>query len=242
MRRVMDGLTAPERPRERDAARLSEALALTTPPVALAFVEGPPAGMPQREETALAACEIWRLAETATFYVPAASHLGCAIGARTLGFAGAEAQPSLAETIGAMNAAGYLDPAEVARLPMMSRPASGVLYGPLAAFPADPDLALMWVTARGAMLIAEATEAARWDGTAGISMTGRPGCAALPVADAARGPVLSLGCTGMRMRTGVGDALMLAGLSGAALAPFLAALEATARANRVMDDYYLAKR
>lgn len=235
----MDELTEPEQ--ERGAALLREALALTAPPVALAFLEAPPAGLSRREEAALAACEIWRLAETATFYVPAAPHRGCAVGARTLGFAGEETQSALEEAIGAMCTAGYFDPAEVAVLPMMSRQADGVLYGPLAHFPADPDLVVMWVTARGAMLMSEAIGAARWDGPAGLSLTGRPGCAALPVADSTRGPVVSLGCAGMRLRTGVSDDLMLAVLPGAALAPFLTTLEATTRANRAMNDYYLAK-
>lgn len=225
--------------RERAAATLGEMLALAHPPMALAFLDAPPDGVPWYEDIAPAACALWPVAARETFYAPASAHLGCGIGARTLGFPLDEpGRARLADVVGTMGAVGYLNPDEAGKIPAVPTSAAGVLYGPLASFPADPDLILLWINPRGAMLLGEATQAARWDITGGLAVTGRPGCAALPVAAETDGPVVSLGCTGMRARTAIGDGYMLAALPGDAMGNCLAGLEAAAAANHAMDDYY----
>lgn len=224
---------------ERTSRHLSGALALDQPPVALAFLDDPPAGLPIRRETPPSLCALWRPAAESIFYAPSDTHLGCPVGALTLGIPlSGPARAQLAAAASAMGAAGYLAETETGHLPVLPRSPAGVLYGPLAAFPVAPDLVLCWLTARGAMLAAEAIGAVRWDEAGGLRLTGRPGCAALPLADSSGRPAFSLGCTGMRGRTGIGDEHLLAVLPRAALSRFAEGLTAAAAANAAMDSYY----
>lgn len=221
------------------AVLLSELLHLTHPPVGMAFLADPPAGVAVREEVAPSACAFWRLAEQAPFFAPAHTHLGCAVGAMVLGLPlDEDAQARLGTTVAAMTGSGYLDGAEPAAIPTRSAPAQGVLYGPLADFPGTPDLVLSWISPRAGMLLAEAAEAASWTGSRGLTLTGRPGCAALPLAEQSRSVAASLGCAGLRRFTGIDDGLMLAVLPGAHLDDYLTALAGAAAVNTVMDDFY----
>jgi hypothetical protein len=59
------------------ATRLTAALGLETPPVALAFADAAPAGVPTIEGEVPSACTFWRPAEGGTFFAPAAKHFNC---------------------------------------------------------------------------------------------------------------------------------------------------------------------
>jgi len=50
---------------------ISSRLALQSPPVALSFVESPPAGISAPDSEVPAGCAFWRKAETGVFYAPA---------------------------------------------------------------------------------------------------------------------------------------------------------------------------
>lgn len=58
-------------------------------------------------------------------------------------------------------------------------------------------LVLMWVDAAQAMLCSEAAGRSAWT-SAPMAVSGRPGCAALPIALQGNLPGMSLGCAGMR--------------------------------------------
>lgn len=115
-----------------------------------------------------------------------------------------------------------------------------MLYGLLADLPVPPDLVVVWVTPRAAMLIGEASRAASWTGAGGLTVTGRPGCAALPRAEDSRSVVASWGCTGMRRFTAIPDDLLLAVLPGPQLDRLVDALAATVAANTDMAACYAA--
>lgn len=200
--------------------RLVDLLHLVDPPVALARLTAPPAGA-RILTSAPSSCSIWRTGERETLYAPVTAHLSCPLGAHVLGIPlDTSAGTELERTIGSMLAVGYLRADEPQSLPTMPIQAEGgILYGPLAAFPVAPELVIAWVDARGAMLMAEATDGLRWGErragvAAGLPVTGRPGCAALPIAHHERRPSLSLGCTGMRAFTSISDGSLLAVLPG----------------------------
>jgi uncharacterized protein (DUF169 family) len=56
------------------AERLTTALTLDTPPVALTFTDTPPAGVPGPGHPVTSTCAFWRMAEQGVFYAPADAH------------------------------------------------------------------------------------------------------------------------------------------------------------------------
>ena len=61
-------------------------LELDIEPVALAFVEDPPAGVETTDEVVPSSCTFWRHAESRVFYAPAEKHFNCPVGAHVMGF------------------------------------------------------------------------------------------------------------------------------------------------------------
>lgn len=135
--------------------------------------------------------------------------------------------------------AQYLSMDEAAKIPAVERHGAGILYGPLHEFPLDPDLVLLWVNGAQAMLYSEAAGRASWTATP-MEVSGRPGCAALPLALRNGEPSMSLGCAGMRTFTEIGDDMNLAAIPGSALAAFVDALAGTVESNAAMRSFYAA--
>jgi uncharacterized protein (DUF169 family) len=225
------------------ADAITTELGLDTPPVALAFVDAPPPGVAELSDEVPSACTLWRRAEAGVFYAPAARHFNCAVGAMVLGFDLPESvQQKLGASVEMMSGCGYLDPAEAASIPVVAGAKKGVLYGPLRDFPVDPDLVLMWLTPRQAMLYAEAVGSTHWNSAAPATVLGRPACAVLPAAQRAAGSAMSLGCTGMRTFTGIADDRMLVALTGDGADSLVSSLRATGQANATMGSYYREQR
>jgi uncharacterized protein (DUF169 family) len=138
---------------------LADELHLDRVPVALAFVDGPPAGVAVTTGTEPSACTFWRQAERALFYAAEDRHLECGVGTMTMGFPiPAERQDAAMGLVGMMIEMGYLDSAETAHLPAVKKSHQGILYGPLADFPIEPDVVLAIVTPAQGMILAEASE------------------------------------------------------------------------------------
>jgi uncharacterized protein (DUF169 family) len=114
----------------------------------------------------------------------------------------------------------------------------GILYGPLSQFSWVPDLALVWVNGRQAMLLEEALGAVCWDAIEKTQTFGRPACAALAVAVRQQRPTLSLGCAGMRTFTSIGDDKLLISIPESQLQLLQERLDTTLRANHEMLDFY----
>ena len=222
------------------AQRLSSLLSLQHPPVALAFVDRPPDGLAQATKPVPSACTFWRQAEQRTFYAAAEQHFNCPVGSMVMGF---ELPPAVNEQLGglvqSMCDAKYLTMEEAAKIPAMTRHSAGIVYGPLSEFPLDPDLVVLWVNVAQAMLYSEAAGRAAWT-AAPMDVSGRPGCAALPLALRNGQPGMSLGCAGMRTFTEIGDDLNLAALPGSALAGFVNSLAGTVESNAAMRSFYSA--
>lgn len=212
---------------------------LATPPVALAFVNEPPAGVPTAADAVPSACTFWRKAESEVFFAPAESHFNCPVGAMVMGFELPEAVgKQLMGLVEDMCGCSYLVAAEAGEIPTVERRGKGIVYGPLADFPGAPDLVLLWLTPSQAMLWAEAAGTSQWTENAPTAATGRPACAALPLALGGDHPALSLGCIGMRTFTEVSDDRLLAVLPGSRGEEFLARLATTVAANASMESYY----
>ena len=221
------------------STELVDRLGLDIAPIALAFADGAPAGVPAAAKVVPSACAFWRAAERAVFFAPAADHFNCPVGSMVMGFELPEAvTEQLMATVGKMTACGYIDPAEPAKIPVNKKGAKGVVYGPLAQFPVAADAVLLWLTPLQAMIWSEAAGGMEWGGKAPTTVFGRPGCAAIPTALSDRRPSLSFGCIGMRTFTGIPSDRMLAVISGGDLAAFVDALHRVKGANDAMQAAY----
>ena len=224
-------------------ARLTAALGLTTPPIALAFTDAAPAGVATSGAVVPAACAFWRQAEEAVFYAPAVLHTNCPIGAMTMGFELSETtSQELIDAVGLMCSVSYITPEEISSIPSTGRKSGGIVYGPLADLPVAPEVVLLWLSPRQSMLFNEATGSACWDTTTPAPLLGRPACAALPLALANDRAAFSLGCMGMRTFTDIADDRLLAVVPGDRLGELADALDAIAAANATMAAYYQEKK
>jgi len=225
------------------ADSLIEVLALALPPIAVAFVDEPPAGVAALTTPAPSACAIWRLAETQTFYASSESHAGCAVGSHVMGFSlSDETSQALAGSAQFMAETGYMAPDEVAQLPRVREHHEGIVYGPLGAFPIAADAALLWVRPAQAMLLEEALGGVRWTGEGGASrVLGRPGCGVLAVAVNTGQAARTVGCIGMRTFTGVPDDLSPFVLPGVGVDAVAERLRSVHSSNGQMLDHYRAQ-
>ncbi len=220
---------------------LQEYLGLDLPPVALTRVPQEPAGLPGVSKAAPSACTFWRRAEQGLFYAAAADHYNCPIGTMVMGLPMAEQTGKhLMDTVGLMLGIGYIKEEELPNIPKFTSEACGIVYGPLAGFPLEPEAVLLWPTPAQAMLLQESCGTALWTGTPLSAAFGRPGCAAIPAAVDRGAATLSLGCKGMRTFTEVPDDRCLAVLPGAALRDLEASIRKTAAANEQIGERYRA--
>ncbi|WP_199749217.1 DUF169 domain-containing protein [Amycolatopsis sp. WAC 01376] len=220
------------------AARITDLLSTDLPPVALTFTDGPPEGVAVSTEAVPSSCNLWRVAEKGVFYAAAEQHFNCPVGAMVMGF---ELPAATGEVLGglvqSMCDARYLDPDEAANIPSVEKKSAGIVYGPLAEFPIEPDLILLWLTPAQAMIYNEAAGNAKWTASP-MDVSGRPGCAALPLALKSQTPRMALGCIGMRTFTDIADDRILAVLPGGLAEEFVSALETTVAANAEMKKFY----
>ena len=225
------------------ADRLVGKLELEIPPVALARANAAPEGVGVLAREVPSSCSLWREAESGVFYAPAEKHFNCPVGAMTMGFELTDAvKGHLMDVVQHMCACGYIGEDEPASMPTVPAGHTGMLYGPLRDFPTAPDLVVLWLAPRQAMLFNEASGAVRWSGGGQLPVLGRPACSALPMALSQSRPMLSMGCLGMRTFTEVGGDRMLAVIPGTELERFADGLDAVLAANVQMASVYDAQK
>lgn len=221
------------------AEAVSSKLGLSTPPIAMTFVESAPEGITNFEQVVPSACALWRKAEEGVFYASAERHFNCPIGAMTMGFEmPPEVQQELMGLVQFMCNADYLSADEPPNIPSVKKNKKGIVYGPLQDFPLEPDLILVWLTPRQAMYFNEVAGTVQWTSTAPMPVYGRPACAALPLAFENGQSTLSLGCMGMRTFTEISGDRLLAVLPGNKANEFLNTLSQTMTSNQTMQDFY----
>ena len=221
--------------------RLSSELGLTRRPIAVAFRDAPPQGVPKFEGTVPSGCSFWRLAsEGQTFFTVPSDHYNCAIGAYTHNMPlPPERAKELDETLAFMAGIGYMRMDEVPGIPVLAKTPGAVVYAPLGDTPVDPDVAMFWGLTARMMLLQEAAIAA---GVASSVVTfGRPTCMALP-ASLASGIVMSTGCVGNRVYTAAEDGELHVAVPGKYLEKIADASRAVSAANAKLREYHEARR
>src|SRR3984957_18119585 len=186
-------------------------------PVAVTFLDSTPIGVTKFSGTEPSICSFWRLAaDGKTFYTLPENHFNCAVGAYTHNIPlSPERAAETEQTLKKMFDLGYVTPEEDPQSPRLPKTPAAILYSPLGDSPVDPDVVLFACKPSAAMLLNEA--AGRAGVASGMPALGRPTCMALP-ATLAHGSIMSLGCMGNRVYTGLGEDEMYLVLRGSDLA------------------------
>lgn len=216
------------------AAQITEDLHLDRPPVQVSYLDSPPAGVPEHPGGVPSVCTFFAQGTERAFYAGLRQHEDCEVGAFVLGIPpegpfGAR----LMGTIGTMQKEGYLNPGEEARVPHNATAPKYVAYGPLGSLPMAPTGVLLFARPASAMLAVE-TAGAGGDGRP-VPMNGRPMCAIMPIMNQGAPVAVSLGCTGSRIYTEMGEDRMVVGIRGDHLDQFAEKLAGIVRANRWVD-------
>ena len=221
--------------------RLTSALSLTVPPLAIMF-SNDPADAPAPEAPVPAGCSFWELGTRQRLTTSASDHRFCSVGVHThnLRDAAASHGAELEVALGAMTGLGYVKPDEVASIPVMSESYRYVTYSPLADAKNPVSVVLVVADANRSLTLTEAV--ARVDGGAPPAM-GRPACALVPHVANSGAAALSLGCCGARayMDT-LTDDIVLWGFPGERLEPYVEAIEILAKANTVLSRFHTERR
>jgi uncharacterized protein (DUF169 family) len=224
-----------------DRTSLEQLLNLTSRPVAIAFVDAAPAGVPHVAAIEPAGCGYWRRAAAGeVFYTVADDHKRCPVGAHThnVTLSPVEKQ-ELMGLVQTMVGLSYLKMEEVPQIPTLKTPLEVAVYAPLGRAPFAPDVVLVLGNARQLMLLAEASQAA---GVAGAGPTlGRPTCAILPEAINTARTTASFGCIGNRVYTGAGDDEAYFAIPGAQLSAVEEKLAVIVRANQELEKFHRAR-
>jgi uncharacterized protein (DUF169 family) len=221
--------------------RFGSAVKLARRPVAVAFLDSVPTNVERFSGTEPSGCGFWRLAaDGRVFYTVPEDHFNCAVGAYTHNIAlSPEREKETEQTLKMMFDLGYVKPEEVPQIPRLARAPVAIVYAPLGESPADPDVVLFACKPSAAMLLNEA--AGRAGVGSGMPALGRPTCMALPAA-LQHGSILSLGCMGNRVYTGLGEDEMYFVLRGKDLAAVADALGVITSANAALREYAAGRR
>lgn len=212
------------------AAQLTHDLKLDRPPVQVSYLDSPPVGVPEHPGGVPSVCTFFAQGTEKAFYAGLPQHEECEVGAFVLGIPPEGAFGSrLMGTISTMQKEGYLNPGEEARVPHNARAPKYVAYGPLGSLPMAPTGVLLFARPESAMLAVE-TAGAGVDAKP-VPMNGRPMCAIMPIMNQGAPVAVSLGCTGSRIYTDMGENRMVVGIRGDHLDQFAKKLAGIVRAN-----------
>ena len=224
------------------AQLLATSLDLSLQPVAIAFCDLLPDQLAQFDGTVPAGCVFWQEAATRTFATSAKDHALCSIGIHTHNMTDAPAsQPDqLQASLQAMIGLDYVREEEIAAIPVAQRETKHAVYGPLAEFPMDPEVVLLFAHAQQGLILSEAV--ARVDAGAAPAM-GRPACAVVPQALNSGRAAVSMGCCGARAYLdAMSDAIALWALPATKLDQYCEQIEILAGANKTLSVFHELRR
>lgn len=221
--------------------QIQELLGLKIVPVAVAFRDSVPAGIPRITTPAPAGCGYWKLAaEGQIFYTEASDHYSCPVGAHTHGVdLPTQVATELNGLVQAMVGMQYLTMAEIPMIPRRQGTFHIALYAPFALATFIPDVVLVRGTVKQLMLLAEAAQAA---GVAsGGATMGRPTCAVLPESLQSGKTATSFDCIGNRVYTGLGDDEGYYAIPGAQVTDVVHQLGIITEANGQLEAFHRAR-
>lgn len=215
-----------------------DSLHLTQPPVAVCFTDSVPDGVKLFSGSVPAGCRFWQEAGKGVFATNAGHHDLCSIGGYTHNLE--MNQQDLGDALKVFADLGYVREQDLPLIPVLSRKAKFVVYGPLDAVPLPPDVVLLFVRADQTLILSEASQQLEMGLPPAM---GRPACAVIPQAFNTGRTALSLGCCGARAYLDIltPDVAMYA-IPGTMLATFAERVEALVKANSVLTAFHTMRR
>lgn len=221
-------------------SELVDLLGLSAPPVAITFSDGQPEGAPRydsppppaaadgRTGAVPAGCVFWMKATQRTFSTVAADHANCSVGSLTHGFIALEEAAGNGD-VQALVESGWVSPEAFPGIPAVAGSFRHVSYGPLSQTAVEPDVVLLRVNGKQAMMLHDACPDLR--------VEGKPQCHIIPIARERGEVALSVGCMLSRVRTGMGNSEMTAALPASRLGEVVERLAAASAADRKVAAY-----
>jgi uncharacterized protein (DUF169 family) len=223
------------------AAELTDLLRLSSPPLAIAFSSGPvvpgiqpleatypPPAADGRTGAVPAGCVFWTVGLDRVFSTTASDHANCSVGSYTHGF------KSLAEVadkgdVGALFQSGWVTEADIPHIATVKDKPGSVAYGPLAEFPAEPDVVFLRLNPKQAMVLDDALGGVRYEG--------KPQCHIVAIAKDSGEVAVSVGCMLSRVRTRMSNNEMTAAIPGRRLPEVIEKLRSNAATERLVAQY-----
>jgi len=217
-------------------------LSLQVPPIAIGFGSAPEGVQrfdePMSEPTAdgragrvSAGCVFWMKALDRTFTTVAADHGNCSVGSLTHGFCDLQEVAGRAD-VGALVDSGWVSKAAFPAIPVVRSRSDNVTYGQLSRYPGVPDIILLRVNAKQAMVMSDS-----WPD---LRIEGKPQCHILAIAKEDRVPALSVGCMLSRVRTGMSNTELTCALPVVRIDELLEKLRRTAATDAAVAAYAAA--
>jgi uncharacterized protein (DUF169 family) len=222
--------------------KIGEALRLTRRPVAVAFRNNPPPGVPKFAGKEPSGCSFWRLASgSMTFYTIPKDQENCVLGGHIQNIPLAAGRSGEYEKVlSMMTNNGYIKMEEILSIPHLRETPKIIVYAPLGDTPVRPDLVIFVVRAMQTMIIQEA--ALRSGIGLHLSPLGKPACMSLPAALTKQDLITSAGCMGSRVYTDLGDDELYLIVPGRVLRKITDEVQLIADANSKMVEYYRKQR
>ena len=205
--------------------------------IAVSYLSAPPAGVEKFSGSVPSGCTFWRLAAPGNgFYTVPGDHLNCPVGSYTHGIERpADRAGELEQVLTLMAGIGYIRMEEVPSIPRLPQAPAFIYYAPLAKTLVPPDVVI--AAARPGPLMRLQEAAARAGAASSLPLLGRPTCMGLPAA-MAHGSVMSTGCIGNRVYTGLADDALYFALAGSRLGAIVEKLSTIVNANRELETFH----
>ena len=222
------------------ASELGSLLGLQTPPLAITFANEAPAGVGRFESNVPepladgrtgrvpAGCVFWMEAADKTFTTEPEDHGNCSVGSLTHGLKSLEEVAGNGD-VAAILEAGWVTLDVVPLIPVVKTRHTHITYGPLAETPLDPQVVLLRINARQAMILSDAVP--------GLKFEGKPQCHIIPMAKEQQAVAVSVGCMLSRVRTGMSNNEMTCAIPASRLGEIIGLLKSTAAADNAVAAY-----
>jgi uncharacterized protein (DUF169 family) len=217
-------------------ARIIQLLGTVRRPVAVTFLDVPPAGIECFSGSVPSSCSFWKLAARGrTFYTGQADHMNCPVGGYTHNSLSADRMPELEQTLALMSGIGYIRMEEIPGVYQLPESPRAILYAPLGETPVPPSVVLASGKPGKLMMLSEA--AARAGAMSSLPLLGRPTCMGIPAA-LKHGSVASSGCIGNRVYTEIGEDELYIVVRGSDLERIAAEIDTIYTANIALTQYH----
>ena len=228
------------------SAALTDALHLGTAPIGITFHAEMPESLPAfqdpmpavspdgRTGRVPAGCVFWMKSAGGegypgrTFTTVAADHANCSVGSWTHGFISLEEAAGKGD-VGALLDSGWVTMEMIPGIPTVTEKPAAITYGPVGQTEVVPDVILIRLNPKQAMVL--------YDAIPGMRIEGKPQCHIVAAAKEQNEVVASVGCMLSRVRTAMPSTEMTCAIPAGKLADVVEAVARTAATDAIVAGY-----